>query len=166
MKTTVSILRAAVVGCLTSAACGQTPANNLFANAQVITGVFGNVTGTNVNATLETGEPTTTAGRTGGKSVWFRWVAPAAGSFTFRLTAAFDSQLAVYTGTAVGSLISVAESDSSGSGGDAVTFSTTQNTNYQIRIDGYLSQTGVFTLNWSANPVYEKLFSFTDASAR
>ncbi len=163
-RTAIRTLGAAVVGCLASAAFGQTPANDPFANPQVITGVFGNATGTNVNATLETGEPTTTAGRSGGKSVWFRWTAPASGSFTFSLTATFDSQLAVYTGTAVGSLSMIAESDPPGSGGDAVTFSTTQNTNYQLRIDGYQS-TGVFTLNWSANPVYEKLFSFTDAAA-
>ena len=69
MRTVIGILQAAVVGCLASAAFGQTPANDPFANPQVITGVFGNAAGTNLNATLETGEPTTTAGRPGGNSV-------------------------------------------------------------------------------------------------
>ena len=39
---------------------GQEPTNNNFANAQVITEVSGNVSGSNVNATLEDGEPTKT----------------------------------------------------------------------------------------------------------
>ncbi len=67
-------------------AFAQAPANDDFSNPQEITGLFGITSGTNVNATLETGEPTITAGFPGDRSVWFRWVAPASGSFTFELT--------------------------------------------------------------------------------
>jgi hypothetical protein len=44
------------------------PANDNFVNAQVITGSSGTVSGTNVNATTEVGEP-----GFAGASVWYAW---------------------------------------------------------------------------------------------
>ena len=150
-----------IMALLSGVAQAQAPANDLFANAQVITSVSGNVSGTNVNATTETGEATITDGRSGGNSIWFSWVAPASGSFTFSLTTDFDSQLAVFTGTAVGSLTSIAESDALGSGGDSVTFQTVEGASYRVRVTGFSSQAGNLTLNWVGNPVHGMIFSFT-----
>src|SRR5262249_7030501 len=59
------------------------PRNDDFANAAVISGPSGTVTGGNVGATFEAKEPSLPrAGRT---SVWWRWTAP------FTSTATFDT---------------------------------------------------------------------------
>src|SRR5688572_21155766 len=47
-------------------------ANNNFANAQVISGNTGNVSGNTIDATRETGEPNH-AGIKGSRSVWYNW---------------------------------------------------------------------------------------------
>ena len=67
---------------LTSSGWGA-PANDNFANAQVITGPAGNVSGNNLGATTEPGEPPTIAGAPAGASVWYSWTAPATGPVTF-----------------------------------------------------------------------------------
>ena len=48
------------------------PANNDFADAQALAGADATATGTNVDATKESGEPDL-AGEVGGKSVWYSW---------------------------------------------------------------------------------------------
>ena len=48
------------------------PANNDFADAQALAGADATATGTNVDATKESGEPEH-AGEVGGKSVWYSW---------------------------------------------------------------------------------------------
>ena len=57
--------------------CAQ-PANNNFANAITITGSSNTVSGSNVGATKESGEPNHD-GFAGGKSVWWKWTAPSNG---------------------------------------------------------------------------------------
>src|SRR5690349_10984004 len=57
------------------------PANDNFANAQIISGCSGSVNGTNVGATKESGEPnhlSTTNDPNGGgtRSIWYQWQAP------------------------------------------------------------------------------------------
>ena len=73
------------------------PANDLIANAQVISGDSGSVDGTNVGATLEPGEPTA-FGNTGGASVWYVWTPTnGGGSVTFTACGAtFASSIAFY----------------------------------------------------------------------
>ncbi|HEY2261796.1 MAG TPA: fibronectin type III domain-containing protein [Streptosporangiaceae bacterium] len=61
---------------------GKAPANDNFASAQVISGASGSVVGTNVGATVEPGETTIQDVR-GGASVWYKWTAPADGSYQF-----------------------------------------------------------------------------------
>ena len=53
------------------------PANDNFANAQVISGASGTVTATNVGAGKEAGEPDH-ADNPGGASIWYAWTAPGA----------------------------------------------------------------------------------------
>lgn len=56
--------------CFTNSAWAQSvPINDHFANAQLISGTAGNVTGSNVNATREVGEPNH-AGSASARSVW------------------------------------------------------------------------------------------------
>jgi V8-like Glu-specific endopeptidase len=58
-------------------------------------------TGTNVDATAESGEPNH-GGRPGGKSVWWSWTAPASGNFTLSTAGSnYDTLLGLYTGSNV-----------------------------------------------------------------
>ena len=93
---------------LAAATAGAPPVNDNFAGATLITGSSASVSGTNVNATKETGEPNH-AGNAGGKSVWWTWTAPASGNVVIdTIGSTFDTLLGVYTGTAVNALTQVA----------------------------------------------------------
>jgi uncharacterized repeat protein (TIGR03803 family) len=131
---------------------GQVPPNDDFAGRQTIVGVAGTTHRSNDNATLESGEPTVTAGYKGGNSVWFQWVAPVSGDFVLSLTADFDSQLAVYAGTSIASLASIGESDLGGVGGDSVAVSAGAGAIHLVRVTGHQFESGTFTLNWSTAP--------------
>src|SRR5688572_8923115 len=81
------------------------PPNDAFADAQTVHGGAGAVTGTNIDATVEPGEPG--HGGPGGASVWYRWTAPTTGIGIFDVCGPetdFDTILAVYTGTTVDKL--------------------------------------------------------------
>ena len=58
------------------------PANDNFANGQFIYGAAGTVTGNQINASKESGEPSH-AGLEGHNSIWYRWVAPASSGTVF-----------------------------------------------------------------------------------
>jgi subtilisin family serine protease/outer membrane protein assembly factor BamB len=126
---------------------GAIPANDNFANAQTLTGRTALIKAANAQATLEPGEPRI-RNFTGGKSLWYRWTAPASGRFQFALSSdGFDPLLAVYTGNAVNALTLVADSDDAdaenGGATDATTAIATVNatagTTYYVQIDGKAS---------------------------
>jgi hypothetical protein len=124
--------------------------NNNFLAATNLTGASGTVTGSNVGATKETGEPDH-AGFAGGTSVWFRWTAPTTGTKSFdTFGSSFDTLLGVYTGTAVNGLTVVASNDDTGGGQQSkVTFPVTAGVTYRIAVDGYGASTGTVKLNWA-----------------
>ncbi|MBM3856090.1 MAG: PQQ-like beta-propeller repeat protein, partial [Verrucomicrobia bacterium] len=102
--TTYQIVVAGKAGAhgLTLLDLGAIPPNDNFANAQVISGRSALIEAANAQATLEAGEPRI-LGLTGGKSLWYRWTAPATGRFQFALASeGFDPLLAVYTSNAPG----------------------------------------------------------------
>ena len=79
------------------------PANDHFANAQVIAGGSGTVSGTTVNATTEAGEPI--PNRAGGASVWYAWTVPSGGRVQLDTCgSAVAPIVAAYTGGAVDAL--------------------------------------------------------------
>ena len=97
----------------TSSAWAAPPPNDDFANAEPLTGMSDSASGTNVEATVEAGEPDHEGGS--GASVWYRWTAPRTGPFWVGTCGSdFDTVLAVYTGTAVDDLEHVAGNDQSG----------------------------------------------------
>lgn len=115
------------------------PANDNFANAQTISGNVGRVTGTNVNATKEWTEPQH-AGNIGGKSVWYKWTAPFAGTATFMTTgSSFNTLLGVYTGTIVSALTAVASNNNVSTTNltSTLTFKAVAGTTYRIAVDGF-----------------------------
>ena len=143
------------------------PANDAFANATMISGLSAQVIGNNINATKEPGEPdfryTDGSGLTtpGGKSVWWKWTAPAGGQ-VFLSTAGtnFDTLLSVYTGTAVNALTLVASNDNpAGSYSDSstLTFSATSGTTYWFLVQAWSDAThpaasGAISLSLNLTP--------------
>jgi hypothetical protein len=82
------------------------PANDNFGNAQSIAGASGSVTGTNVNATTESGEP-----GPGGASVWYAWTVPQGGVYQLDTCgSSFSPSVVVYTGSTLNALTPVASS--------------------------------------------------------
>ena len=155
-----AILAATVVGLLLAGASpAAAPDNDNFSAAASLRAATGTVFGTNVDATVEAGEPAHT-GNAGGASAWYRWVAPYTGVATFdTFGSGFDTLLAVYTGSSVNALTPVASND------DALGFKwtsqagfpVTAGTAYYVAVDGYNDGTngparGTFALNWDLAP--------------
>ena len=113
------------------------PPNDNFANAQKLSGDSGTVTGTNVNATKETGEPTHDDNG-GDSSVWYQWTPSKSGSASVDTFGSnFDTVLAVYTGSRVDALTPIVSNDDAGIGSQsAVRFAATAGTTYYIAVDG------------------------------
>lgn len=132
------------------------PVNDDFADA-VVLGAAGKIEGTNIAATEETGEPDH-AGNPGGRSVWYTWTAPGDGSVPqlgIVVEGDYDTVLAVYTGTDVGSLTEVASNDDVSAPffvRSSVSFSTTAGETYAIAVDGFGGKSGRFTLSWREAP--------------
>ncbi|PYK65642.1 MAG: hypothetical protein DME21_00610 [Verrucomicrobia bacterium] len=129
------------------------PSNDAFADAQPLSVSAGSVTGSNVGATKEAGEPNH-AGNPGGHSVWYRWTAPLSGSATIdTLGSDFDTLLGVYTGNSVSSLTTIASNDdiSSTIWQSRVNFTAMAGATYQIAVDGWNGGAGNITLNWTQN---------------
>jgi uncharacterized protein (TIGR03437 family) len=128
------------------------PSNDNFANAQILSGLTGITAGNNIEATREAGE-SNHAGQPSRRSVWYRWQAPVSGAVTFAtVTSSFDTILAVYTGTAVNSAVSVASNDDDAQRGlltSRVTFTATANETYRIAVDGANARAGNIFLRWN-----------------
>ncbi len=138
------------------------PTNDDFANAAGISGTSGQVMGSNLGATRETGEPEI-AGNPGGASVWWAWQAPGNGTYTFSTAgSSFDTIEAVCTGTAVNVLTVIASNDDYGTSvTSSVTFTATAGTIYYINVDGYDGAEGAITLTWEENAAVPVISGFT-----
>jgi hypothetical protein len=134
------------------------PPNDNFANRATVPGAGGTMTANNSSATKEPGEPNH-GGNKGGASLWWTWTAPGNGSVIINTAgSSFDTELAVYTGSSVSSLISVASNDdvSHTDRTSLVTFDITKGTTYQIAVDGFNKgksvATGSVTLTVTLRP--------------
>ncbi len=110
------------------------------------------VSSSNVSFTKESGEPYH-AGNPGGKSIWWRWVAPASGPVTISTAGSvFNTLLGVYTGTAVNALTKIASDNNSlgGTNRSQVNFTATSGTTYLVAVDGYNGASGKIVLSLSA----------------
>lgn len=129
------------------------PVNDMFANRTVISGTNTVVTGSNVGATTENGEPD--LGYPGGASVWWSWTAPFAGTATISTAGSnFDTMMAVYTGSAISALTEIASNDQDG-GLDTsrVVFDTVSNRTYQVTVDGYEGASETVRLSVQLGPL-------------
>ncbi|NBV22484.1 MAG: hypothetical protein EBS05_11280 [Proteobacteria bacterium] len=125
----------------------QAPVNDSFLSSIQLTGSTNIVTGSNVGATSETGEPSR-AGNAAAASVWWSWVAPDDGPVVVdTFGTAFDTVLGVYTGDAVNALTLVAENDDApGVPTSLVAFAAIKGTTYRIAVDGYQGASGTVRL--------------------
>ncbi len=141
--------------------------NNNFANAQILNGNAATVTGTNTTATEEPGEDNYTTEDNSSThpsvthSVWYRWTSPGSGPARVDLCTAnnYDTMLAVFTGSVLGSLTLVGANNNSGdcpptSFASKVSFTAIQGTTYQFLVDGCCGLPhGNFTLNLVGPPI-------------
>ncbi len=128
---------------------GTTQMNDNFAGATVAPG--GTVTGMNLAATAESGEPAG-AGKSGPvNTVWWSWTAPVTGEVTVDTFGSdFDTILSVYTGSTVDAATLIAVNDDTsfpGSLQSTVTFHAYAGTTYHFAVDGFLNDTGSVVLN-------------------
>jgi hypothetical protein len=156
------------MGWVTPETCAP-PANDAFASAQVISGQSGTVTGTNVGATKQAGEPNHASNNVGGPSIWYSWTAPATAIFTFDTSGSstgtyqVDTMLGVYTGSAVNSLTLVTNNEDENTGAGVITsvagpLQLNAGVTYRIAVDGFREvghppATGPTRLNWSTGPI-------------
>jgi hypothetical protein len=127
------------------------PPNDAFANATRLAGLSQLVSGSNVNATKEPGEPDD-GGNAGGSSVWLTWTAPEDGLVTLDTAgSSFVTLLTVYSGNSVSSLRLIANDDGDGGyrtySGSYVTFTAGTGEIYKIMVDGYDGATGTYQLS-------------------
>ena len=131
----------------------ERPPNDFFVDATPLPGSTPSATGTNAGASNEPGEPNH-ANVTGGKSVWWRWTAPATASMRVATTGSnFDTLLAIYTGGAVNALTLIAaNNDANSTTQSQVTFSAVAGVTYQIAVDGVGGASGNINLVFSFPP--------------
>jgi len=130
------------------------PANDKFSSAVVQSGSSFSVTGSNVGATSEAGEPKH-AGQSGGKSVWWSWTAPSNGTLSVSTSgSSFDTLLGIYTGGLVQGLAGVGSNDdeSYSTLTSQVTISVVAGTIYRIAVDGYGGEQGAIRLAGTFQP--------------
>jgi hypothetical protein len=121
--------------------------NDEFANRTVVPGAPGTITGTNIGATGEVGEPVHSPLASPLASVWWAWTAPASGVAVIdTLGSDFDSVLAVYTGSSVAALTPVASNDDAGGPLSRLTFPCVAGMTYAIAVDGRGTAQGNITL--------------------
>jgi hypothetical protein len=131
-------------------------ANDNFSSAETFSATsspYIGITGSNVGATAEGGEPNHANNSGTLNSIWYSWTAPASLSMTFTTAGStFDTTLSVYTGASVSALTLVAFDDDDGPGNSSrVTFIAQPGVTYRIAIEGFSSQTGNTLLNWNIN---------------
>lgn len=131
-------------------------ANDRFAQATLLAGNSGSLSGDNLHASKEAGEPDH-GGTVGGNSVWYRWTAEADGLATFDTSGSdFDSVLAVYSGSSVNALTLLGEIDDTdrSTRQSRVTIPVTVGSVYRVAVDGFetdsgLERQGAIRLSWA-----------------
>ena len=121
--------------------------NDHFAERVTLSGQTNQVTASNLGAGKEIGEPNHGA-NAGGRSLWWTWTARLNGPVIVTTrNSTFDTALAVYTGTTLGSLVLIGENDDTDpfnpAAGSVVAFQGVAGQTYQIAVDGYRSADGI-----------------------
>ncbi|HEY2951907.1 MAG TPA: immunoglobulin domain-containing protein, partial [Verrucomicrobiae bacterium] len=116
----------------------------------------------NFAATRQSSEPQH-AGKAGGSSVWYEWIAPFDGIATFTTKgSSFDTLLAAYTGPDLLSIIEVAsnDDDDSRSFSSTIRFNAHAGTVYHIAVDGLAAARGHILFCWKLDATTAQLPRF------
>ncbi len=127
------------------------PVNDDFSDRITLNGNQGTVRMNSTGASAEVGEPNH-AGENSTASVWWTWQAPAEGDQVAIFStegSTFDTILAVYTGSSLQQLVTIASNDDAEGVYSRVSFRFEPSKTYQIVIDGYEGETGDARLSWS-----------------
>ena len=130
------------------------PLNDDFAANILLTATAGSISGHTIGASKEANEPAH-AYDVGGRSVWYRWVAPTNGFVDFNtFGSSFDTTLAIYTNAtlASGNFVIAADDDDASGGGlqtSRLWFYAREGTTYRIAVDGFGGDFGELRLNWN-----------------
>lgn len=142
------------------------PGNDDFIAALTLVGTSGSVNGSNVLATVESGEPSH-AGASPVRSVWWTWTAPTGGDAVFETTGSgFDTVLAAYTGNSVGGLTLVKANNNAATGQTAsrIAFRASAGMTYRLAVAGSGGATGSIALAWSlSQPVADLAVTLVDS---
>ncbi|MFN2614598.1 MAG: Ig-like domain-containing protein, partial [Actinomycetota bacterium] len=139
------------------------PANDDFATAQALSGTSGSrASDSNTASTVESvNEQLFHGGFTGGRSVWYSWVAPSTGTMTATTSGSnFDTTIAAYTGSSINNLTLVADNNDVGAldKTSSISFPATSGVTYTFQVDGIQYTTdlnyadgyqGTLHMNWS-----------------
>lgn len=133
------------------------PANDDFNNATLLAGSKGTVTGSNITATTEPGEPIHSEEPEGPfASVWYSWTATTSGRMVMNTFGSdFDTTMAAYTGTALTNLTQVTVNDDSGNSNQSMlNFQVIPGTTYHIAVDSFEEgvEIGDIILNYQYTP--------------
>lgn len=144
------------------------PANDNFADSELLSGVSGSVTANNQRASEEAGEPKHGGLRNGGKSLWWKWVPATSGEVVIDTTGSdFDTIMSVYGGRSMSRLTTIAFNDDDGFGlTSIVAFTAQSGMPYYIAVDGYDKSVGNITLNWEQSNTAPALLSSILPTAR
>jgi hypothetical protein len=122
------------------------PDNDHTVRATTLSGSGFGITGSNVGATQEPGEPVYFG--SGGSSIHYKWTAPYNGNYVIdTVGSGFDTVLSV-TGLSA-SQSTVTDDDSGGNNTIRLTIAGAAGQTYRITVNGYSGQTGTFRLNLS-----------------
>jgi len=136
---------------LTTLPAAVAPPNDDFANAVIVTGTDVVVSGSNVDATLEPGEPPVEG--LSSHSVWWIWTPPVSGIVEVDTAGStFDTVLAVYMGSRVSQLGQIAGDDDGGPDFTSrVRFSVNAGIPLALRVAGYGGAVGAIQLHVRAD---------------
>jgi hypothetical protein len=147
------LLKCLLMGLGLQSAILAAPTNDSFSAPTVVTGLPATATGSNVDATLEVGEPLPTVYaiepfQPAEASVWFVWTSPVTGSVQIDTAGSdLDTILAVWTGSTLATLSEVDSNDYYFGSKAAVFIDVVQGTTYHIAIYGYEDARGEISLS-------------------
>ena len=127
------------------------PPNDKRANATLLSGLSGSVSGDSAMATLESVEPQHGGFPDAGKSLWWRWTAPVSAPVTFDTqgSGSFDAVLAIYTNSVGETLSRVADAERGTNAFAQVRFDAVAGETYLIAVAGRPNAGGAVALNWT-----------------
>jgi hypothetical protein len=140
-------------------AAARPPANDPFAGAIAVSGIGAQFTANTASATTEPGEPTQPSCGGGsrpriGNTVWYAFSSPTATAVAVdTFGSSFDTVVAVYTGTSLGSLALVrCNDDSLGTLQSRVSISARAGTLYFMQVGGFASSFGNLIVRFGPAP--------------